>query len=143
MKKRTHSRVVFKACHQNQTELLPPSLDELVPENHQVRLINYIVDRMNIDRILSSYKGGWDIELSSKAVREQIPFMWLSGGNRPDFRTLNLFRSSRLSDTIEDIFTSILKLLVENESEQSRYGRGILKSLERTAIYPESAWNKR
>jgi len=137
MKKRTHTRVVFKDYHQNQTELLPPSLDELVPENHQVRLINHVIDRMNIDKILSTYKGGgtssyhprmllkvliyaytqkiYTSRQIAKAVREQIPFMWLSGGNRPDFRTLNLFRSSRLSGTIEDIFTSIMKLLVESE----------------------------
>ena len=137
MKKRAHTNVVFKACHQNQIELLPPSLDELIPENHQVRLINHVIERMNIDKILSSYKGGgtssyhprmmlkvliyaytqklYTSRQIAKALREQVPFMWLSGGNRPNFRTLNMFRSSRLSGTIEDVFASMMKLLIEAE----------------------------
>ena len=114
MKKRTHKRAVFKACHQNQTELLPPSLDELLPENHQVRLIYH--PRMLLRVLIYAYTQKiYTSRQIAKAIREQIPFMWLSGGNRPDFRTLNLFRSSRLSDTIEDIFTSILQLLIESE----------------------------
>jgi len=32
----------------------------------------------------------------AKAMRENIAFMRLSGGNRPDFRTINNFRSGRM-----------------------------------------------
>ncbi len=49
----------------------------------------------------------------AKALRENIHFMWLSGSNRPDFRTINRFRSSRLKDTIDKVFASIVELLVE------------------------------
>lgn len=49
----------------------------------------------------------------AKAVREQIPFMWLAGGNRPDFRTINRFRSSRLKGTIEEVFAAVLELCWE------------------------------
>ena len=30
----------------------------------------------------------------AKALRENLYFMWISGENRPDFRTINEFRSS-------------------------------------------------
>lgn len=49
----------------------------------------------------------------AKAIRENIHFMWLSGRNRPDFRTINRFRSSHLKGTIEDVFTTIVGLLLE------------------------------
>ena len=91
---------------------------------------------MNIDKILATYKGGGTSSFHprmmlkvivygytqkiytnrriAKAIREQIPFMWLSGGNRPDFRTIAHFRSSRLKGTIEEVFTSVMKLLLES-----------------------------
>ena len=49
----------------------------------------------------------------AKALRENIYFMWLSGNQQPDFRTINRFRSEVVKDVIEEIFTSVLELLVE------------------------------
>jgi hypothetical protein len=49
----------------------------------------------------------------AKALRENVNFMWLSGGNRPDFRTLNAFRGEKMKGVIEEVFTSVLELLVE------------------------------
>nr|WP_306434369.1 transposase [Paenibacillus dendritiformis] len=46
-------------------------------------------------------------------MRENIPFMWLAARQRPDFRTINRFRSERMKDVLEQIFTSILGFLVE------------------------------
>ncbi|RPH93611.1 transposase [candidate division KSB1 bacterium] len=33
----------------------------------------------------------------AKALRENVHYMWLSGRQRPDFRTLNRFRTSQAS----------------------------------------------
>ena len=49
----------------------------------------------------------------AKALRENIYFMWLSGNQQPDFRTINRFRSEVVKEVIEDIFTSVLELLIE------------------------------
>ncbi|PAK46733.1 transposase, partial [Paenibacillus sp. 7541] len=49
----------------------------------------------------------------AKAVRENIPFMWLAARQRPDFRTINRFRSERMKDVLEKVFTAVLELLVE------------------------------
>ncbi|MCE5273297.1 transposase [bacterium] len=49
----------------------------------------------------------------AKALRENVHFMWLSGGNRPDFRTINRFRSSRLKAVIDEVFATVVALLVE------------------------------
>jgi hypothetical protein len=47
------------------------------------------------------------------AVRENIHFMWLSGGNQPDFRTINDFRGSRMKSVIDQVFTEVLEYLIE------------------------------
>ena len=48
-------------------------------------------------------------------IRESIPFMWLSGNNRPDFRTINYFRGKILKGLIEEIFVALLVLLIEEK----------------------------
>ncbi len=50
--------IPFKAYNQNQAMLLPPSLDELIDQNHPVRVINSVLDNLDIDKILNKYKGG-------------------------------------------------------------------------------------
>ena len=40
--------------------------------------------------------------------------MWIAGGNKPDFRTINRFRLS-MKDIIEDVFYDIIKLLIEKK----------------------------
>lgn len=47
-----------------------------------------------------------------KLLHENIHFMWLSGMNRPDFRTINRFRSERLAGgRLEGVFTKVVELL--------------------------------
>ena len=48
-----------------------------------------------------------------KALREDITFIWLSGGNRLDFRTINTFRSSLMNATIDEVFTTVMELPIE------------------------------
>lgn len=40
-------------------------------------------------------------------------FMWIAGRQLPDFRTINRFRSERMKDILESVFTAVLELLVE------------------------------
>lgn len=135
MPKGVSSKPVFKPYHQHQTTMLPSSLAELIPQGHAVRVVNEVVDRMDLDTLLASYDGGGasryhprmllkvilyaylDGVRSSrriaKALRENVHYMWLSGSQRPDFRTLNRFRTSHLKQTIEEVFVSLTALLVE------------------------------
>lgn len=50
----------------------------------------------------------------AKALREYINFMWIAGGNKPDFRTINRFRLD-MKDVIEDVFYEVIKLLIEKK----------------------------
>lgn len=136
MKKPLHNRIAFKPYEQHQVMLLPPSLEDLIPKNHQVRIMNEIIDKMNIDSLLATYKGGgtssyhprmmlkvliyaysqqiYSSRHIGKSLRENIHFMWLSGQNQPDFRTINRFRSSHIKESIEQIFSTVVSLLVES-----------------------------
>ena len=51
-------KVVFKRYVQNQPTLLPASLDELVRLNHAVRVVNEVLERIDIGALERSYKGG-------------------------------------------------------------------------------------
>lgn len=129
-------KVVFKQYNQHQLHLLPPSLEELIPENHLVRIVNSSIDKLNIEPVINAYKGGgtssyhpkmllkvivyaytqriYSSRRIAKSIRENIYFMWLSGNNCPDFRTINRFRSSRLKKTIDEVFSSLIILLIES-----------------------------
>lgn len=134
--KKTGKRV-FKPYEMNQPQLLPPSVEELVPEKHIVRVINGLIENMNLTAVMEGYKGGgassyhpkmllklivyayaekiYSGRQIAKAVRENIPFMWLSGGNRPDFRTINRFRSERMEGKIQAVFTEVLRYMLEEK----------------------------
>lgn len=127
-------KVVFKTYSQEQDFLLPKSLQEFVQPGHIARLISEVIDAMNIDSIIESYKGGgtsaynprmllkaWNLgfvnkiytnRLLSKELRENLTFIWISGNQCPDFRTLNNFRL-RLKDDIKSIFKQIVQYGIE------------------------------
>jgi hypothetical protein len=47
------------------------------------------------------------------ALQDRISFMWLSGSQTPTRKTINTFRSTHLKDSINQIFTQVILLLVE------------------------------
>lgn len=128
---------VFKSYDQDQLFLLPPNISELIDEKHLVRVVNEAVEKMDLSPLVDSYIGGgassyhpkmllkvliygyvtrtYSSRRIAQSLRENINFMWLSGNNRPDFRTINNFRSSRLKDYIESVFGATLELLIESK----------------------------
>lgn len=50
----------------------------------------------------------------AQALGQDIHFMWLSGMSRPDFRTINHFRSSKAKEVIEVLFKELLEFLLEH-----------------------------
>jgi transposase len=41
-------KVIFKAYNMQQPSLLPPRLEELIPAQHLVRVVNQVVDELDI-----------------------------------------------------------------------------------------------
>lgn len=136
MKDRLPAKPVFKPYLQNQPYLLPPSLDELVPEAHPARVINQIIESMDLKELYGKYKGGgassydpsmllkvlilaysqkvYSSRRIARQLRENVAYMWLAGGATPDFRTLAGFRSGKLKDVIDSVFGSTVGVLVES-----------------------------
>lgn len=129
------SKPVFKPYSQHQAFLLPPTLDELIEANHPVRVVNEVIDGIDLKPLLHQYKGGgssayhpamllkvvvysylvniYSSRKMESSLKENIHFMWLSGMARPDHNTLNRFRSDRLKLVLKDIFVQVVQLLAE------------------------------
>jgi len=127
--------VTFKAYTMGQPSLLPPKLDELIPEDHLVRVVNRVVEAIDMEALVAKYQGGGTSSYHprmmlkllvyaysekvfasrriAKGLRENVNFMWLAGGNRPDFRMINRFRGVVRKGDVRDVFTGVLELLIE------------------------------
>jgi transposase len=53
-----NGKVIFKQYTMDQPSLLPARLEELIPEDHLVRVVNRMVDSIDIKPLLVKYKGG-------------------------------------------------------------------------------------
>ena len=129
------AKLVYKSYAQNEIALFPLNLEEMVPANHKARVVNAVIDRLDISAIEGKYKSGgtsiyhprmllkvityayldnvYSGRRMETLLNENVVYMWLSGMNRPDFRTINLFRSKRLKGVFEELFTQVVTMLNE------------------------------
>ena len=129
------AKVVYKSYNRNEGGLFPMYLSDMVPAEHPARVVDAVVENLDIRELERTYKGGGTSSYAPRALlkviiyaylsniysgrqieqawRESIIYMWLGGTLIPDFRTINNFRSRRLVGTFGDLFTQVVKLLVE------------------------------
>ena len=129
------AKVVYKSYTQNDNLLFPHCIGDFIPGNDPVRVLDAIVEHLDISAIEATYRGGgassFDPRMLLKVIlyaylqnihsgrkmeallKRDVNFMWLSGMQRPDFNTINLFRKSRLADVMDDIFTQVVRMLVD------------------------------
>lgn len=134
--------IKFKRYDQNEGLALPPYLDELIDKHHLVRVISRLVDNIDIELLSNNFNsnrynqggnqpyhpgmmlkiliysyavGTFTSRKIAKQLRENINFMWLSGMQQPDFRTINRYRSNYFKDILPDIFSEILYVLEKNK----------------------------
>ena len=125
---------MFKRYDQKQQFLFPLNLEEFVPENHVVRVLNDLIDRIDISNIKSTYSKegcpayhpklllkilfyGYMINIRSSRKIEQMThtdtaFMYLAAMQKPDFHTICRFRSTHL-DSIKEIFSQVVTFCKE------------------------------
>lgn len=129
------AKLSFKKLPGDFPSLFPENIYDRIPDNHPVKLIDKVVDHLDISFILLTYNGGGNSAYSprmmlkvlffayfnniyssrkiAKALEENIYFMWLSRHATPNFRTINNFRSKRLKNHIDKLFTEIVLMLVD------------------------------
>lgn len=127
---------IYKPYNQEQG-MLPFTYDHLIPANHIVRTVNELIDGMDTSKIDETYSHlgahSYDPKMMTKiivyayiqkiyssrqiakAVRENINFIWLAGGNQPDFRTINRFRTEKMQVHIEKVFYEVIKILIDKK----------------------------
>jgi len=123
----------FKQYNQQQNWLFPPSIEELIPQDHPVRVVNGVIEQLDIEPLIKAYsKDGqpsyhpkmmlrvmvyayMDNTYSSrkveKAMRENINFMWLTNKQIADHDTIACVRSQKLKSVFKDIFKQVVLLL--------------------------------
>ena len=129
------AKVTFKNQTGNAPELFPINIFDKIPDNHPVRLVDSVVNNLDISDITNMYLGGgcsayhprmmikvlfysylsniYSCRKIEKALSENIHFMYISGNSIPGFRSINEFRGKILKDKIKDLFAEVVKMLVE------------------------------
>ncbi|MBX6772967.1 MAG: transposase, partial [Chloroflexi bacterium] len=120
----------FRPYHPEQVYLLPPSLNEWLPEGHLARFVSDTVDHLDLSPFLEKYRGPkgyppYDPRMmvkvllyayatgvrSSRKIEEKlwedVAFRYLSGNQQPSYRTVAEFRHRHRED-FEQLFVQVL-----------------------------------
>jgi transposase len=121
----------FIPVNRQQQYLLPPSVDEWLPDNHLARFIVEVIDQLDLSRLVGRYRGrgsaahhpavllallvyGYATGVFSsrkieRATYDSVAFRFLSADTHPDHDTLANFRKTFLVE-LEDLFVQVLSL---------------------------------
>ena len=101
------AKVTYKSYNQNDNLLFPHCIGDFIPENDPVRVLDAIVEHLDISAIEATYKGGGASSFAprmllkvvlyaylqnvysgrkmEKLLKRDVNFMWLSGMQRSDY----------------------------------------------------------
>ena len=128
------AKIHFRPYTPNQTVLFPQRIDEDIAPDAPVRIVNAIVDSLDLDNFRRLYKGTgrcpYHPKMMLKAILyaymnnvyscrkieqlllRDIHYIWLAGYEKPDFITINRFRN-RVKDEINNVFTQLVLILAD------------------------------
>lgn len=151
---------MFKPYIQNQAFLIPPSFRDFLSDDHEAVILSELIDSLDLSGLYKSYRNtfrgttAYDPGMlfkvliyayshktfSSRSIalrlHSDIAFMYLSGLQKPDFRTINRFRKEK-GNILERIFLQIVHLA----HEMGMISFGTL-SLDGTKIYANASKEK-
>ncbi len=124
----------FKASDRNQPFLLPPSIQEWLPENHLARYIVNIVEQLNLSKIIDQYTsngkeayspsvmlsllfygyatGVFSSRKIERATYDSVAFRYIAANTHPDHDTIAHFRKRFLTE-LSDLFVQVLSIAQE------------------------------
>ncbi len=128
------AKIHFRPYTTKQILLFPQRIDENIAEDAPVRLVNSLIDMLDLTSFRKLYKeygrspfhprmmlkaviyGYMNNVYSCRKIEERllrdVHFIWLAGYERPDFITINRFRN-RVKKEINAVFTQVVLLLAE------------------------------
>jgi transposase len=114
--------------------LFPQRIDEDIAEDDPVRVVDAIVENLNLEDFKKLYRERgrspynpkmllkvviyaymnniYSCRKIEKRLLRDIHFIWLAGYNKPDFITINRFRN-RVKNEINNIFTQLVLVLAD------------------------------
>jgi transposase len=124
----------FRTIDRQTGYLLPPSVDEWLPEKHLARFIVEVIDGLDLGRMSGAYRGsgsasyhprmllgllvyGYATGVFSsrkleRATYDSVAFRFIAANDHPDHDTIATFRRRFLKD-IEKLFVAVLQLASE------------------------------
>jgi len=121
----------FRPINRDTDFLLPPSVDEWLPERHLARFVVEVVDQLDLSAMVKAYRGSGSASyhpsmllglliygyatkvFSSRAIEratyDSVAFRYMAGNQHPDHDTIAAFRK-RFLPQIEGLFVEVLKL---------------------------------
>ena len=128
------AKIHFRPYTPNQTVLFPQRIDVDIAPDAPVRIVNAIVDSLDLDNFSRLYKETgrcpYHPKMMLKAILyaymnnvyscrkieqlllRDIHYIWLAGYEKPDFITINRFRN-RVKDEINNVFTQLVLILAD------------------------------
>ncbi|WP_342580710.1 IS1182 family transposase [Ureibacillus sp. FSL W7-1570] len=133
-KNKKRKKLVFQPyCNRQVMSIL--DIEMYIPENHVARLVDEMVESIPDEVLYTHYVGGgrapyhpkmllkvilyaytqnvYSSRKMAQMVKENLPMMWLAGLQTPDHRTINDFRSVRMSNMMDSVFEQFVLQLVE------------------------------
>ena len=121
----------FRTINRDTGFLLPPSVDEWLPQRHLARFVAEVIDGLDLSPLVKAYRGSGSASyhpamllgllvygyatrvFSSRAIEratyDSVAFRYLAGNEHPDHDTIAAFRK-RFLGQIEPLFVEVLKL---------------------------------
>ena len=128
------AKLHFRPYIPNQTVLFPQRIDENIAADDPVRIVNAVVDNLNLDNFKKLYKETgrsayhpkmmlkviiyaymnniYSCRKIEKLLLRDIHYIWLAGHEHPDFITINRFRN-RVKEEINNVFTQLVLVLAD------------------------------
>jgi len=121
----------FIQYDRNQQYLLPPSVDEWLPEGHLARFVVEVIDQLDLSKLTGRYSGSgsaayhpsmmlallvygyasgtFSSRKIERATYDSVAFRFIAANHHPDHDTLAHFRKTFLVE-LEDLFVQVLAL---------------------------------
>ena len=142
----------FRTIDRQTGYLLPPSVDEWLPEKHLARFIVEVIDGLDLGRMSGAYRGSGSASYHpgmllgllvygyatgafsgrklERATYDSVAFRFIAANDHPDHDTIAAFRRRFLKD-IEKLFVEVLRLAREADAADVPDGMSIPDELAR------------
>jgi transposase len=121
----------FRPINRDTGFLLPPSVDEWLPQRHLARFVVEVIDGLDLSELVKAYRGsgsasyhpamllglmvyGYATKVFSsraieRATHDSVAFRFIAGNEHPDHDTIAAFRK-RFLPQIQALFVDVLRL---------------------------------